>query len=606
MSKEEMIWDLYQLLEPSGIQVEGLRQEPDWPGKIEKELKKKVKDAEAFRDKYRGKIEDMNAKELVAMLEEFDELVLKHEGPGMFAHLRYAADSTDAISKQLNDAARRARMKFRQALAFKDIELGKLLANKPDIINEPEVSEYKHYLEKTKREVPYMLSEEKEQLIITKDKNGIDAWQQLQGDWLSTRKFQIEVDGEKKTMSYGEIIGLYEDPDRDLRKRANQIVYDNLGEDEIIWASAIRAVCSDHLEMCDIRDYPSPMTQSLIANDIEKEAVDSLMDTIEDSVDIYRRYLRLKAKIMGLDKLGNWDIVAPLPDAPEKEYSWKEARNEVAGAYSSFDEQIGSWVDEMFEKRHIDAEVREGKRSGAFCASWLAGKSAYILLSYNKRMGNLYTLAHENGHAVHDYLMAREQKPSNCKVGSCIAECGSIFGELLLTERLLREAKSKEQKQAVLATILDEFGMAAFQVSARVFFEQSMYDTIDEGKFLDGDTVAELWTSARDKIYGDAVEWLPEMQWEWTMKIHYYMPRYRFYNYPYVFAQLFVYALYRLYKEQGEDFVPQLKALLAAGSNKSPAELAEELGFDISSKKFWQKGMKQFEEFIDMLADTMK
>ncbi|MBD3158487.1 MAG: hypothetical protein GF309_06810 [Candidatus Lokiarchaeota archaeon] len=606
MSKEEMIWDLFQLLEPTEIQVEGLQEEPDWPGKIEKQLKKAVSDAEAFRDKYRGKIEDMNAQELVEMLEKYDELVLKHEGPGMFASLRYAADSTDAISKQLNDAARRARMKFRQALAFKDIELGKLLSKNPDIVNAPEVSEYQHYLEKIKREVPYMLSEEKEQLIITKDKNGIDAWQQLQGDWLSTRKFEIEVDGEKNTMSYGEIIGLYEDPDRDLRKQANQIVYDNLGEDEIIWASAIRAVCSDHLEMCDIRDYPSPMTQSLIANDIEKEAVDSLMDTIENSVDIYRRYLRLKAKIMGLDKLGNWDIVAPLPDAPEKEYSWQEARNEVVGAYSSFDEQIGSWVDEMFENRHIDAEVREGKRSGAFCASWLAGKSAYILLSYNKRMGNLYTLAHENGHAVHDYLMAREQKPSNCEVGSCIAECGSIFGELLLTERLLREAKSKEQKQAVLATILDEFGMAAFQVSARVFFEKSMYDTIDKGKFLDGDTVAALWTDARDKIYGDAVEWLPEMRWEWAMKIHYFIPRYRFYNYPYIFAQLFVYALYRLYKEQGDEFVPKLKALLAAGSSKSPAELAEELGFDILSKKFWEKGMKQFEEFIDILEETIE
>ncbi|MBS7633830.1 hypothetical protein KEJ15_09520 [Candidatus Bathyarchaeota archaeon] len=181
----------------------------------------------------------------------------------------------------------------------------------------------------------------------------------------------------------------------------------------------------------------------------------------------------------------------------------------------------------------------------------------------------------------------------------------SIFGELLLTEKLLSQATTKAEKQAILATILDEFGMVTFQVSARVFFEQSLYDAIEEGQFLDGETVAKLWVKARDKIYGDSVMWLEAMKWEWTMKPHYYMANYRFYNYPYVFAQLFVFALYKLYKEQGKAFVPKLKNLLAAGSSRSPRTLASEVGFDISDEKFWEKGMKQAEEFIDMLEKTM-
>ena len=147
--------------------------------------------------------------------------------------------------------------------------------------------------------------------------------------------------------------------------------------------------------------------------------------------------------------------------------------------------------------------------------------------------------------------------------------------------------------------------MAAFQVSARVFFEQSMYGAIKRGEFLDGETVAKLWVVARDKIYGDSVDWLGVMKWEWTMKPHYYMANYRFYNYPYVFAQLFVFALYRLYKEHGESFVPKLKGLLAAGSSKSPCELGAELGFDITDEAFWEKGMKQAEEFIDLLEETL-
>ncbi len=277
----------------------------------------------------------------------------------------------------------------------------------------------------------------------------------------------------------------------------------------------------------------------------------------------------------------------------------------MVGAYEGFDEEVGGWVDEMYERRHIDGEVRRGKRSGAFSSSWMAGKSAYILQSFNGKIGNVFTQAHELGHAVHAYLGSRAQNPSNFGTGSCIAECGSKFGELLLTERLLSKAETKEKKQAILASVLDKFGMSAFQVSARVFFEQSMYDAIERGEFLDGETVSRLWTAARDMIYGNSVEWLEVMKWEWTMKPHYYIANRRFYNYPYVFAQLFVFALYRLYKEQGKDFVPKMKGLLAARGSRSPRELAAEIGFDITQDAFWEKGIRQAEEFIEMLEETL-
>jgi len=561
MTKDEMIWDLSQMVENTD------------PPSIQKRLESMVAEGEKIRDKYHGKIGRLNAKGLMELLEIKDANTLKFEGVVKYCRLMYSADSTDDVAKQLNDAARRAYMKVGQALAFIDIELGKLLAQNPSLVTESVLAEYKHYLERVLRRVPHMLSETEERLIIMKDKNGISAWEMLQNDWLSTRTFDIEIEGKTKTLPYGEIIGLYQSPNRDLRKQANQIVYENLGKDEIVWASAIRSVCEDHLQMCKLRKYPTPMTQSLIANDVDQQTIDSLMKTIKKNVGLYRRYLRLKAKLMGLDKLANYDVVAPLPNAPEMEYPWRESRKEIVNAYSGFNEEIGGWVDEMFERRHIDGEVRKGKSSGAFCSSWLAGKSAYILQSFNKKMGDVYTQAHELGHAVHAYLGSRTQKPSNYEIGSCIAETGSIFGELLLTEQLLSKAKTKEEKQAILANVLDEFGMAAFQVSARVFFEQSMYDTIGRGGFLDGETVAKLWVAARDKIYGDSVDWLGVMKWEWTMKVHYYLANYRFYNYPYVYAQLFVFALYRLYKEQGKSFVSKLKRLLAAGSSKSPVSL---------------------------------
>jgi oligoendopeptidase F len=593
MSTNEMTWDLSQLVDDTN------------PTSIQNKLISMVAEAEKIRETYYSKIQNLDAKGLLQLLEARDAFTLKFEGVSRYCNLMYSADSTNDVAKQLNDASRRATMKTSQTLAFINIELGKLLAANPPLVTDSTLAEYRHYLEKILRRAPHMLSERDEQLIILKDKNGINAWQQFQGDWLSTRTFDIEIDGKMKTLPYGEIIGFYQSPDRNLRRQSYQIVHEGLGKDEGIWASAIRSVCEDHLQMCELRKYPNPMMQSIISNDVDQEIIDSLLKTVENNVGLHQRYLVLKAKLMELTKLANYDLNAPLPNAPKMEYNWKESQGAVTTAYVGFDGEIGDWINDMYERRHIDGAVRKGKRSGAFCSPWFSGKSAYVLQSFTGNVGDAFTQAHELGHAIHDYLGSRAQKPSNFEVGSCMAETASVFGELLLTEQMLAEAKTKEEKQAILASVLDRFCIVVFQVSARAFFEQSIYETIKQGKFLDGKTAAKLWVAARDKMYGDSVEWLDEMQWQWVTPPHYFMANYRFYNYPYVYAQLFVFALYRLYKEQGKDFVPKLKKLLASGSTKSPRELALEIGLDITDQTFWEKGMKQADEFIRLLKETL-
>lgn len=590
----EMVWDLSQLVDSTD------------PKAIRENLNALVAEANKINEKSRGKILNMAAEDVLELLKTRDDLKLKFDGTASYCYLIYSANSTDEAAKQLNDAVRQALMNANQALAFVDLELGKLLAAKPSLIDNAVLAEYRHYLERILRRVPHMLSETEEKLAIIKDKNGISAWEQFQSDWLSTKAFAIEVDGEKKTMPFGQITGLYQSPNRDLRKRAYETVYDVVSKDDVVWVSAIRAVCDDHVQMCNIRKWPSPMTQSLIDNDVDEQAINSLMKTIQKNAGLYQRYLKLKAKLMKLPKLANYDLWAPLPQAPSATYTWTDARSEITLAYSKFDQQIGDWIVDMYEKRHLDGEPRKGKTAGAFCSSWLAGKSAYILQSFNGRTGDVYAQAHELGHAIHAYLSSRAQRPTNCDVGSCVAETGSIFGELLLTERLLQKAKTKEEQQAILSVILDEFGNAAFLVSARVFLEQALYGNLKQGQLLDGETISKLWVTARNTICGDTVDWLDILKWGWATTPHYYISNYRFYNYPYVYAQLFVYALYRLYKEQGKGFIPKLKALLAAGSSKSPRDLATELGFDITSEEFWQKGMKQYEEFINTLEKTMQ
>ena len=337
-----------------------------------------------------------------------------------------------------------------------------------------------------------------------------------------------------------------------------------LGKDGEVFSAALRSICNDWVTVSKRRKYATPMESSLINNDTEQPIIDNLLASIEEGAKTYRRYLKMKAKLMNLPVLGNHDIVAPLPDSPELKFTYQQAQDLITRAYSRFDPDYAEAVKEMFAKHHIDATPRFGKRNGAFCANYYNGKSAYILQSFNGTLSDVFTLAHELGHATHDWYMARSQTPLNASVPSIVAETASIFGELLLTDLLLAEAKSDAERKAVLCLVLDEAGMTAFQVTARVWFEQALYNSIEKDEFLEYKTICNHWTNARDRIFGDAVNWFPEMEAEWTMKPHYYIANYRFYNYPYVYAQMFVYSLYERYLEEGKAFVPKLKKALVS------------------------------------------
>ncbi len=581
-----MAWNLNPLVDSTDLEH------------LKTRMEQLITEAEKLGKDYRGKITSLDAKRLLKLLKRIEKNILERESVLKYARLKYSANSLDPEAKQLSDLGRTAEMKIQQETAFAMIEVTQLLTKNPELVDNPTLAEYRHMLEVILRRAPHILTEDQEKLMIQKDRFGIDSFYRLQQDWLTTRTFKIKIDGKLKEMPYGEITALYEHPDRQLRKESNRTVYSKLEEDEILWASAIRALFGDHLETCKLRKWPTPLTQSLIDNDVDEKTIKALMDTVENHVELYRRYLRLKTRLMKLPKLANYDILAPLPDMPDRKFTWGQARTLVIDSFKSFDPEFADIVDHMFEKRRIDAQVRKGKSSGAWCASWLSGNSAFILLSFNGAIGEVFTLAHENGHAVHSVLMSSKLSPLNTDISFGVAETASIFGELLLAEKLIAQAKTKEEKQEVLAKILDEFGMTVFQVSARFFFETWLYEATKRGEYLDGKTISKYWTKARDKMYGDTIEWLPEMDWEWTMKVHYYIPRFRYYNWPYVFGNLFVFALYRLFKEQGAAFVPKLKALLASGSTKSPREMGAELGFDITTPEFWALGMKQAEEFL--------
>ncbi len=594
MSEKEITWDL-SVLFPSITN-----------SSVDISINEVTSQVESFESKYRGKIAQLSGDDLVQCFRELEMFEANLSDISLFASLAFSADMTPPETQALYDKVNKFESKIGKQLAFFSLELGSLVKEKPDISNNSVLSGYKHMLERVKRRVEHQLSEVEEQLIIEKDLFGVNAWEELQSKWLNTRNFEVSVLGEKKLLSYGEANGLLPHPDRATRESANKSIYGLLGRDGEIFASALRSICNDWVNVSKRRKYSSPMDASLINNDIQQKIIENLMLAIENNASVYRRYLKLKAQLMNLPVLGNHDIVAPLPSTPVLKFTFEEAQDLVIRSYSRFDDHYADAVREMFEKCRIDASPRFGKRNGAFCASWYNGKSAFILDNFNGSLNDVYTLAHELGHATHDYYASRNQTLLNMNIPSIVAETASIFGELLLTDLLLEEAKSDMERKAVLCLVIDEAGMTAFQVSARVWFEQALYRSIEQGEFLDYKTICQRWTSSRDRIFGDAVNWFPEMTAEWTMKPHYFMANYRFYNYPYVYAQMFVYTLYEKYLEEGKVFVPKLKEALSAGSSVSPLEIGKIIGVDVTRPDFWSSGLKVFERFIEDLEKILE
>ena len=557
--------------------------------------------AERFAEKYRGTIGSLSAERLAECLREFEAYRARLGDVTLFSELSFAANMTLPETQSLHERVMKVEAKLGKMLAFFELEVGALVSKNLRVISDPALENYRHALGRFGRLAAHLLSEVEEQLIIEKDQYGVRAWEELQLKWLNTRRFEVEVEGRKKTLSFGEAGGLFSHPDRGTRESAYKSIYGLLGEHGEVFSSALRNTCNDWMNVCERRKYDSPMEASLIENDVEEQPIDNLLEAVESQAGLYRRFLRLKAKMMGLPRLGCHDILAPSADVPRTKLSYDRARELVVRAYSRFDEEYASAVRDMFAKNHLDSSPRFGKQNGAFCASWYSGKSAFVLDSFNGRLRDVYTLAHELGHATHDYYSQRRQTLLNLRIPMIVAETASIFGELLLTDLLLGEARTDAGKKAILTSVLDMAGTPLFRVTARARFEQSLYDALERGEYLDFETTCKRWTAARDRIYGNAVEWFNVMKAEWTTVPHYYMANFRFYNYPYVYAQLFVYALYQKYLEEGSGFVPKFKKMLSAGSSVSPLEIGRMAGLDVSDPGFWKLGTRQYEHFVEEL-----
>jgi len=559
-------------------------------------------EAEGFALRYRGKIATIKPGDLLAALKQLEQIEDSLSRVANYSSLLYSADSARPEYQDLEQRVEQRITEIRNLLLFFELEWLELEEKAAARhLSARELKNYTHFLSSIRRFRPHKLSEAEEKVVNEKDNTGRNAFGRLFSEITSTLSFPLERGGKTEELTLSEILALLHDPERDVRRGAMETVYRGLSAHRDTITFIYDTLIQDHLTMDRLRKYPDPMLERHLVNEIDGAAVGKMMAVTEKNYGIAHDYFRLKARLLSLPKLALYDQYAPV-GKDLTPFPFSEAQTIILEAFNAFSPVFREIAGEFFAKRWIDAEIRKGKRGGAFCASPSPGLHPYILCNYTDNLRDVMTVAHELGHGLHGSL-SRKQSFFNYDTPLTTAETASVFGEMLVFDYLVERQSDPKVQIALFAGKLEDAFATVFRQNVLTRFEEAVFAKRRAGR-LTPDAVGETWLGANKAYYGDAVEMPDGYRWGWS-----YIPHFihsRFYCYSYVFGQLLVLALYRIYREEGRSFVPKYLALLEAGGSDSPEALLKPLGVDIHDAAFWQKGFDELKGLISRLQKLVE
>ncbi len=523
---------------------------------------------------------------IVDILKLFDECAAIAVTLGAYAH---ALHSTDAINAVYLNAMGRAEEVETALMAAQDIMVYHV-SKRADEFDAPELEPYSLFLKEIKVLSEHQMSLEEEKLAGEFLRVSASAWSRLQGSVTSTI-----VDGDKTLI---ELRGLASSPDRAVRKDAFERELKILEEHKVALAAALNGVKGTVLLLEKRRGWNDPLERSVFTSRITMKALESLIGALEDSREMFRDYLRTKAKLMGLDKLDFYDLFAPVGSA-SREYSFEEGAELVYKAYNAFSPESGAFVKNAIDKNWIDAEPRKGKRGGAYDTSFpLVGESR-VFTNYDGSYDSISTLAHELGHAYHDSIV-KDLPVSQADYPMTLAETASIFGENLLFEDVMA-ASTKDEQLPVLEQYVQGACQVCIDILSRFYFEREVFKRRKDGE-LTADEMSAIMLKAQEDTYGDAVD--VKHPYMWAVKSHYYSEGFSFYNYPYAFGQLFALGLFAS-RNDVEDFPKYYRDILRSTGSKTAVEVTRDAGIDIEDKAFWMKGINLIASYAEKLKEWL-
>jgi oligoendopeptidase F len=456
--------------------------------------------------------------------------------------------------------------------------------------------DYRYYLETMRRFKPHTLSEAEEKVINIKDVTGVGALETLYDAITNRYVFKLDVNGETKELTRGQLMTYVQGGDPDLRAKAYQELYRVYGNDGPILGQMYQTRARDwYNENIGLRKFSSPISVRNLANDVPDEAVDALLEVTRRNVGVFQRYFKIKAKLLGMERLRRYDIYAPVAKS-DKKFDYNDAAQMVFDSFRSFDPRIAEMAQRVFDQEHVDSEVRKGKRDGAFCWSVLPDMTPYVLLNYQGRARDVATMAHELGHAIHA-MLASHHNTFTFHSSLPLAETASTFGEMMLTDKLLAEETDEAVRRDILFKQMDDAYATIVRQVYFALFEREAHDMIQKNASVED--LSKAYLANLKEQFGNAVEVSDEFKWEWVSIPHiYHTP---FYVYAYAFGQLLVFSLYQQFKAEGDSFKPKYLKILAAGGSEAPAKILAEAGVDIRSAAFWQGGFDVLSRMVDEL-----
>lgn len=457
-------------------------------------------------------------------------------------------------------------------------------------------ADFRHFLKDMRLSKPYMLEESSERIINLKNTNGSSALTTIYSMLTNRLEFELEVDGELKQMTREEVMAHAYSADPDMRAAAYRSLYSVYKEEAPILAQIyINLVRDWYNENVTLRSYSSPIAVRNLNNDIPYEAVLALLEVARRNAPLFQRYFTLKAKWLGMDKLRRYDIYAPLMES-SRDIPYDDAVDLVLDTFTRFDLDFAGKARRVFDDKHVDSEVRKGKRAGAFCATVMPSITPYVLLNYTNKVRDVATIAHELGHAVHS-MMAEDHSILTQHSSLPLAETASVFAEMVMNEQLLEEEKDPLVRREILAASVDDIYATVMRQAFFTIFEEAAHQAIQEN--ASPQELDRLYFENLREQFGDSVELSDEFQYEWVSIPHIYQVP--FYCYAYSFGQLLVLSLFRRYQQEGDAFKPGYLKLLARGGSARPQEILEEAGIDMTDPDFWQAGFDVIRDMIDEL-----
>ena len=453
----------------------------------------------------------------------------------------------------------------------------------------------RYWLETLRLEKPHTLTEPEEKIINLKNVNGRRALMTLYESITNRYSFSMSVNGESRELTRGELQVCFRDADPDLRAAAYQEFFRVYSGDATILGQIYQYMVRDwRSENVDLRAYSDPLAVRNLLNDMPDEVVQTLLAVCRQNAPLFHRYFRLKAQALGLEKLRRYDIYAPI-SASEPSYPFAEGVRLTLESLHRFDPQVATLAQKILDEKHLDSEVRKGKRSGAFCATLAPELTPWVLQSYQGRTDDVTTLAHEIGHGIHA-LLAAEHSILTQHASLPLAETASTFSEMLLVDRLLEIDPDPAVRRDLLFGQMDSAYATIMRQAFFAIFEQEAHALIHDGGSVE--TVSKLYLDNLREQFGDSLELSDDFRHEWVAIPHFYNSP--FYVYAYSFGQLLVLSLYQQFKQEGDAFKPRYMAILAAGGSDSPENILQRAGIDIRAAAFWQGG---FDVLAEMLAE---